>query len=105
MYQKTPTTLGQASQDRVKTKITTIGQDAHKYDYISWEDGVFYGVKKNISGKEVKTELREAEIREVCVKDRGSSTLASISVLALSALVFGAIVYGADITVFGQDVE
>ena len=54
VYHKTPTNLEQASREQTKTKITNTNGDISKYEYITSEDGVYYGINKQF-GELVKT--------------------------------------------------
>ena len=86
---KAPTTLEKASQEQIKTKITnTNGQD-FKYKYITYEDGVYYGVNKK-SGELIKTPLSEQEIEIVVLKNRTASALITVGliVVPIAMLIF-----------------
>ena len=93
---KAPTTLEKASQEQIKTKITnTNGQD-FKYKYITYEDGVYYGVNKK-SGELIKTPLSEQEVSKVRLQNKSASTLVTIAAIVVSggaiALIVGLISY------------
>jgi len=74
VYHKTPSTLEQARQENIKTKIMTTDNETSKYKYITYEEGTFYGVNKK-SGELVKTPLIQEEVTEVLTKNEKASTL------------------------------
>lgn len=96
VYHKTPTNLEKASQEQIKTKISnTNGQD-FKYKYITYEDGVYYGVNKK-SGELIKTPLSEQDVSKVRLQNKSASTLVTIAAIVVSggaiALIVGLISY------------
>ena len=97
VYHKTPTTLESASQERIKTKVISANGQISKFDHIAFEDGQFYGVKKDFDerGKLVKTPLGDQEITKVVVKNKSASTLLTIGVVAVPvAILVGVIAVG-----------
>lgn len=86
VYHKTPTTLEQASNERIKTKITNANGATHKYQYIENKDGVYYGVNKK-SGTLVRIPLKEEEVT-VWLKNQTATTWTSLAVIGGSVLVF-----------------
>lgn len=96
VYHKTPTNLEQASREQTKTKITnTNGQD-FKYKYVTYEEGIYYGVTKK-SGELVKTPLSEQQVAKVRLQNKSASTLVTIAAIVVSggaiALIVGLISY------------
>ena len=94
VYHKAPTTLERASQERIKTKITNSNGETSKYDYISYEDGTYYGVNKDFEerGALIKTPLNQSEIEKILTKNKSASTwitagLIAVPVLAISVIV------------------
>ena len=86
IYHKTPSSLEQASQFRTKTKITNSNKDIFKYKYITYEDGMFYGVKKK-SGELVKTPLDEEYIITVLSKNKSASTWLTVAIIAIPVTI------------------
>lgn len=76
---KTPTTLAQAAEQQKEVKIITSTDDAIKYKYIVYEDGLFYGVKVDYDTREhVKFPINTDEVYEVLLKTGGLPTWAWI---------------------------
>ena len=88
IYHKTPTTLEKASQSQLKTKITNTNGETSIYKYITYEDGVFYGVSKK-SGELVKTPLDETYINKLLIKNKSASTWVTVAVIAVPIIAFG----------------
>jgi hypothetical protein len=86
VYHKTPTTLEEASIERIKAKITNANGVTHKYQYIENKDGVYYGVNKK-SGTLVRLPLEEEEVT-VWLKNQTATTWTSLAVIGGSVLVF-----------------
>lgn len=88
VYRQTPTTLAKASQEQIKTKIASSNGAISKFDYITYEDGQFYGVNKDFDerGKLVKTPLREQEITNVLTKDKTTSTVLTVGVIVVPVI-------------------
>jgi len=74
---KTPITLEQAVEEQKEVKIITSSDDAIKYKYIVYEDGLFYGVKDN-PGEDVKFAINVDEVYEILQKKGGLPTWAWI---------------------------
>ncbi|GGD47620.1 hypothetical protein [Muriicola marianensis] len=85
VYHKTPTTLQRASQEQLKTKITNTNGERFKYQYVSYEDGVYYGVNEE-SGKFIKTPLDEEYITEVLTKNKKASTWLTVGLISAPVL-------------------
>lgn len=100
VYHKTPTTLEQASQLRTKTKITQTDGDTFKFKYISYEDGVYYGVKKK-SGELVKTPLDQEYISKVLTKNKSTSTWLTVAAIGIPVIVIivGIATAGVDVNI------
>ena len=93
VYHKTPTTVQQASQEQIRTKIIKTNGEISKYKYITSEDGIFYGVKLK-SGEWIKTPLDQKEIAQVLTKNISTSKTFTIVVLSLVGLyIVGAVIY------------
>jgi len=88
VYHKTPTTLEKASKEHIKTKITNAEGETSIYKYITYEDGVFYGVSKK-SGELVKTPLDERYINKLLIKNKSASTWVTVAVIAVPIIAFG----------------
>ena len=54
-----------------------------KYKYITYEDGMFYGVKKKTSGELVKTPLNQENIVRILIENKSASTWATVAVIAI----------------------
>ncbi len=80
---KTPVTLEQAAQDEKAVKIVTVTDDSYKYNYIVYEDGLFYGVKDN-PREDVKFPINAEEVVDVMLKDRGMPTWAIVVISAVA---------------------
>ncbi|MDH3699528.1 MAG: hypothetical protein OEQ81_12755 [Flavobacteriaceae bacterium] len=88
VYHKTPTTLEQARQEHIKTKITNTDNETAKYKYITYEEGTFYGVKKE-SGELVKYPLNEEDIVKIITKNKTASTWVTVTVIAVPIIALG----------------
>lgn len=86
IYHKTPSTLEQASEERIKTKIINANGATLKYMYIEYKDGMYYGVNKK-SGTLVRVPLKEEEVT-VLLKNQTATTLTSLAIIGGSVLVF-----------------
>jgi hypothetical protein len=100
VYHKTPTTLEQAQQEGVKTKITSTLEKTIAYKYITIEEGVYYGVNKQ-SGELVKTPLSEDYIASIYTKNEKASTLWTVIAIAVPVIF---LVVGYAIAESGLDV-
>ncbi len=87
VYHKTPTTLEQASRERIKTKIINANGATLKYQFIEYEDGIYYGVNMK-SGTEVRIPLKQDEVT-VLLKNQTATTLTTLGVIGGSLLLFG----------------
>lgn len=91
VYHKTPTTLEQVSQQRISTKVTTAENKSYKFTYITFENGVFYGINER-NGERVKTSLYDKSVTGVYEINNSASTLATLATfigipIVLSGLV------------------
>ncbi|MFZ9031716.1 MAG: hypothetical protein ACO20F_10585, partial [Robiginitalea sp.] len=77
VYHKTPTTLEKASQEQIKTKVTNTDGDVFKYKYITYENGLFYGVDKK-SGEWMKISLDQKDITGVYIENNNVSNLLTV---------------------------
>ena len=82
VYHKTPSTLEQAAQVPVRTKVTDLAGEKSKYRYILREDGMYYGVKKQGS-QLVRTPLTAEELAKIQVKNKVASTWVNVGLIAL----------------------
>jgi hypothetical protein len=85
VYHKTPTTLEKASREQTKTKITNTNGELFKYGYITYEDGIYYGINKK-SGELVKTTLDQEYINKVVTKNKSASTWVTVGVIGVPVL-------------------
>jgi hypothetical protein len=86
VYHKTPTTLEQASKERIKTKIINANGATLKYQYIEYKDGIFYGVNHK-SGTPVRVPLKEEDVT-VLLKDQTATTWTSLAIIGGSVFIF-----------------
>jgi hypothetical protein len=82
---KSPTTLEKASQEKIKTRITSNDGDIFKYKHIIFEEGRYYGVSKE-SGELVKTPLSPEEIAKVETQNKSASTIVTVLVVAVPVI-------------------
>ena len=85
VYHKTPTTLEKASQEQIKTKVTNNEGETIKFKYITYEDGVYYGVNKK-SGEIIKTPLDKQYVETVLIKNKSASTWVTIAAILVPVL-------------------
>ena len=99
---KNPVTLDQASEEKKKAKIKTNTNQTSIYNYISFENGKFYGVETK-SGKLVRVPLNKNDITEVLVQNKSASTWATIAVIAVPviAMTIFALTYDPAVSVDG----
>ena len=96
VYHKTPTTLEKASREQVKTKVTKTNGDIFKYKFITYEDGVFYGVNVDSGGVQesietARTPLNEVDVDGVFLKNKSASTWVTILSFAVPVLTIAII--------------
>ena len=92
VYHKTPTTLEQASREQTRTKVTTEENKTYKFNYITYDNGVFYGINKR-NGKPVKTSLYNEVVTGVYEQNDAASTLTTVgTIIGIPVLLMG-IVY------------
>ena len=96
VYHKTPTTLEKASREQVKTKVTKTNGDIFKYKFITYEDGVFYGVNVDPGGVQesietARTPLNEVDVDGVFLKNKSASTWVTILSIAVPVLTIAII--------------
>ena len=96
VYQKAPTTLEQASREQVMTKITYTNGETAKYNYITFEDGVFYGVNNDWDerGALTKTRLTGQESMRVFTKNKSASTWLTVGIIAVPAVILAGVLAG-----------
>lgn len=94
---KTPTTLAQAAEQQKEVKIITSTDDAIKYKYIVFEDGLFYGVK-GPTWEEEKFPINAEEVYDVLLKKGGLPTWAWI-------VIAGVVVIGVVLWIAAENVS
>jgi hypothetical protein len=103
VYHKTPTTLANASKERMNTKVTRNDGEIVKYKYITYENGAFFGVTLS-SGEWIKTPLDEKELAQVYTKDTSRSTWATIAFIAIpvvaTVIIVSTLPWGSDWNLF-----
>lgn len=87
VYHKTPTSLEKASQERIRTKITNTNGQTAKYKYITYEEGVFYGVGLK-SGSAIKIPLDQEYISNVVTKNKSASTWLTVGIIGIPVTFF-----------------
>ena len=91
VYHKTPTTLEKASQEQIKTKVTTTNGEVTKYKYITYEEGVYYGYVEVEYGEFTKIPLEAEEIINIRTKNKSASTRNTLVTVAVSVLAIAGI--------------
>ena len=86
VYHKTPATLEQAANERIKTKITTSNGEVVKFDHVAYEEGMFYGMEKK-SGRIQKTPLRQDNVSAVQLKNKKASGWANVAIVTGSIII------------------
>lgn len=92
VYQKAAITLEEAYQANDKVRVETKIGEKFKFNYIDFEEGVFYGVKDKY-GEITKLPLDSNYIERIKLKDKTGSILASILippilVIGIPSLIF-----------------
>ena len=87
VYQKTPSSLEEASQLRTQTKVTISNGTEIKFKYLTFEDGQYYGARKT-SGEFQRTLVNPENVRTVQVKNKNASTLATIGAVVVPVAAF-----------------
>ena len=90
VYHKTSTTLEKASQEQIKTKVTTTDGKVSKYKFISQEEGVFYGNVEEEWGEFRKVPLDREDIITIRTKNKTASTLVTMTIITIPILAFAA---------------
>lgn len=80
IYHKTPSTLEKASQEQLRTKVKTGENKTYKFRYITYDNGVFYGINER-SGKPVKTSLYNENVTGVYLMNEYATILSTIGVI------------------------
>ena len=88
---RTVSTLEEASQQRMRTKITTTDFKALKYKYITYENGQYYGIKLE-SGEWIKTPLDQKDISKVAIENKKASTFLTVAVFIPTGIFLIALV-------------
>lgn len=86
VYQKTSTTLERASQNRIRTKVVTAENQTYKFTYITYDNGVFWGVKER-NGEPVKTSLYDAKVTGVYELNNAASTWTTLATFIATPIV------------------
>ena len=89
---KTPTTLAQAAEQQKEVKIITSTDDAIKYKYIVYEEGLFYGVK-GPPWEEEKFPINAEEVYDVLLKKGGLPTW--VWIVIAGVVVIGVVLWKA----------
>ena len=90
VYQKSPSSLEEASQLRTQTKVTILNGTEIKFKFLSFEDGQYYGARKT-SGELQRTLVKPENVRTVQVKNKKASTLATVGAVVVPVVAFVAI--------------
>ena len=89
VYKSKPVTLEQAAKKEIKTKVETNNGVKIKFKHIGFEDGSYYGLKKNKD----RMALNEKHINNIKIKDKALSTIVTI-VLPVAIIVgVGALIF------------
>lgn len=86
VYHKTPTTLAQASRERVQTKTISTNRTIAKFRYIDYVDNQYYGMSLK-SGEWIKTPLYQQDMAQVLTKNRSASTWLTVGVIAVPVIL------------------
>ncbi len=91
VYKPTNVTLDEAVKSEVGVRVKTKENQTLKFKKIVFDDGQFYGIKKN-KGDLIKNQINEQEVKIVQLKNRKKSSFMSIAVAVIAtAGVIGAI--------------
>ena len=77
VYKSKPVSLEEASQERIKAKISSSDRKSLRFKWIGVEKGEYYGIRK-IKGEHVRVPINDEIYNEVYVKDRTLSTIGTI---------------------------
>ncbi|MEJ2585765.1 MAG: hypothetical protein P8Z38_12280 [Robiginitalea sp.] len=102
IYHKTPTTLENASQERVKTKVTNIDGAVSRYKFISYEAGVYYGNVEEDWGVYKKVPLESEDIIQVRTKNKTASTLVTMVAITIPVIAFAGYMIAESFTLGGS---
>ena len=91
VYHNNPTSLEQASREHIKTKVTGTNGETAEYDYISYNDGQFFGISHK-SGKFITTPLYQKDLTKVLTKDKSGSTWATVALITVPVIAIIVIV-------------
>ncbi|MBC2838841.1 hypothetical protein [Robiginitalea sp. SC105] len=85
VYHRTPTTLEKAAREQIKTKVASTGGETYRFDYITYEDGKYYGVNRS-SGEWLKTPLDQTVITQAYLKNKRASTWATLATISVPVI-------------------
>lgn len=88
IYKSEPLTLEEANNRHTKTRVVTKTGEKLKFKTIEFENGTYYGVKKQ-KRQIIKQVLDQDAISEIKIKNRTLSTIVNIPLGFTYALVFG----------------
>ncbi len=96
VYHKTPTTLEKASQEKVKAKVADTSGEVFKFNFILYEDGMFYGIDVDPGGVQessqvTRTPLNQVDIDGVFLKNKTASTWVTVLTIAVPVLAIAGI--------------
>ena len=95
VYRSTPVNLKQAAEQKLKTKVRTTDDKTFKFDYISYENGSFYGVRfyemNKKSGEFDQMPLKEEEISNILIQNKPASTLVTILIVSVPIVAIAVI--------------
>lgn len=87
VYHKTPSTLEEASQARMKTKVTLTNGTEIKFKSLTKEEGQYFGTQK-VSGEMQQILVRPEDVRNVQLKNKTASTFATIGAIVVPIVGF-----------------
>jgi len=93
VYKKQNISLEQAVETKNKVKILTKENEKQKYDYVTTNNGEYYGTKK-VNKELIKTPIQKENIKVIKTKNIASSIYVSILASAGGLLVLGSIIAG-----------
>jgi len=84
VYHKTPVSLDQAVKEEKRVKIKTEDGKTYKFHKVIFEDGRFYGVRKE-KGEMVKTPIEQNQLRKVRLHNKTLSIIYGIGITLLTS--------------------
>ncbi len=77
VYKSESLTLEEANDRHIKTKVVTKSGEKLKFKNIAFENGIYYGIKKQ-KRQIIKIPLDQEAISEIKIKNRALSTIVNI---------------------------